>query len=348
MAGIPQKIPEIGSVDLELKSNPNYVPDNKMTTEDYFLLSRCDGVTSIKDIILMSGFNSDKCIEIFLKLKRAGALLVEGETENERKSDAKTEERKSESASLENPSADELLALNEKNDLIESEKIKILSFVRRLNGGTHYELLGISPTSSKSEIRKTYFRYSKEFHPDKKYGVQLGSFEKHLNDIFSSLNRAYQDLSTQKKRKRYDASLGINGENANQGQSKEDHAAQLYEQACNVELQGDLGEAMKLFRASLRLNKNSRRNKRAALCAIRAGELEMASVFAEDAKTLNPNDPSVFRVLADIARAKEQWQKAKELLIEALDIRTENDSLVTEIQSDVAMIEMKLKSTSEG
>ena len=346
MTGLPQKIPEIGSVDLELRPDPNFVPDSQMTTEDYFLLSRCDGVTSIKDIILMSGFNVDKCVEIFLKLRRAGALLVGDESAQESKPISKGEENKA--TKLEHPTAEEMLALNEACDLSESEKIRILSFGRRLESGTHYELLGVAPGASKSDIRKTYFKYSKEFHPDKKFGSKLGSFEKHLNDIFSSLNRAYQDLSTKKKRARYDASIGLHGNGGLQGQSKEDHALSLYEQACNVELQGQFDEAIKLFKASLKLKNDSRRSKRAALCSIRAGDLVTAKNFADGARALTPNDPAVLRVLADIASAKEEWQLAKDLLVQALDIRTENDSLVTEIQSDIALVETKLKSTSEG
>ncbi len=65
----------------------------------------------------------------------------------------------------------------------------------------YYKILGVSKNASKEEIKKTYRKLAHKNHPDK--GGDEAEFKK--------LNEAYQVLSDENKRKRYDAFGGSKG-----------------------------------------------------------------------------------------------------------------------------------------
>src|SRR5687768_9253969 len=80
MSEIPSEIPGFGSAQLAPRANPAFTPGGDITTEDYFVLSRCDGRASAREIILMVGLGNDRGCSIIAKLRRLGAVLLPGET----------------------------------------------------------------------------------------------------------------------------------------------------------------------------------------------------------------------------------------------------------------------------
>ncbi|CAF3701786.1 unnamed protein product [Rotaria sordida] len=60
-----------------------------------------------------------------------------------------------------------------------------------------YEILGLSRTASDKEIRQSYKRLAKYWHPDK-------NSESNAHDQFTKINAAYEILSDSKKRQQYD------------------------------------------------------------------------------------------------------------------------------------------------
>lgn len=61
----------------------------------------------------------------------------------------------------------------------------------------YYEVLGVSKTASKDEIKKAYRKLSKQYHPD--VNKEPGAAEK-----FKEITEAYEVLSDEKKRAQYD------------------------------------------------------------------------------------------------------------------------------------------------
>lgn len=59
----------------------------------------------------------------------------------------------------------------------------------------HYETLGVNKTASKDEIKKAFYKLAHKYHPDKKEGDEKK---------FKQVNEAYQVLSDDAKRARYD------------------------------------------------------------------------------------------------------------------------------------------------
>src|SRR5215468_1460361 len=62
----------------------------------------------------------------------------------------------------------------------------------------YYEVLGLSNTASEDEIKKSYRALARKFHPDVNPG------DKSAEAKFKEVQEAYDVLSDQEKRRRYD------------------------------------------------------------------------------------------------------------------------------------------------
>src|ERR1035437_9991348 len=71
----------------------------------------------------------------------------------------------------------------------------------------YYNILGVSKSASKDEIKKAFYKLAHKYHPDKKEGNEAK---------FKEVNEAYQVLSDDAKRSKYDQ-FGSGFENMNQG-----------------------------------------------------------------------------------------------------------------------------------
>ena len=65
----------------------------------------------------------------------------------------------------------------------------------------YYETSGVERTASDDEIKKAYRKIARQHHPD----LQTGDQQKKISEEkFKEVNEAYEDLSDQDKRQRYD------------------------------------------------------------------------------------------------------------------------------------------------
>lgn len=75
----------------------------------------------------------------------------------------------------------------------------------------YYKTLGVGKSASKDEIKKAFYKLAHKYHPDKKDGNEAK---------FKEVNEAYQVLSDDEKRSKYDQ-FGSGFENMNQGNSRQ-------------------------------------------------------------------------------------------------------------------------------
>jgi hypothetical protein len=66
--------------------------------------------------------------------------------------------------------------------------------------------------------------------------------------------------------------------------------------------------------------------------------------YAKKAQALAPRDPSAMRLLATAFRAADQLEDAEEVLVLAMAMRSENDTLTKELQTDLAEVRRLLSS----
>lgn len=77
---VPNELPDIGSTAQRLRQNPRFDPvASGVGPEEYFVWTRFDGATTLKDLILMTGFSTPKAVDIVRKLRTIGAILLPNE-----------------------------------------------------------------------------------------------------------------------------------------------------------------------------------------------------------------------------------------------------------------------------
>lgn len=359
MTGVPKEIPKLGPTTASPRLNPDFRPlaSANLTSEDYYVLSRIDGRTSLRDLVVMTGFAPDKAVAILIRLHQLGAFLVGTETPSlvrERLAAAASPPTASQAAAPtaaavastpETLSDAELTpaehdALAAELPLSEPERRRVLLMMRRVRARDYFGLLEVTPDTDKRALKRAYFKVSKEFHPDRYYGRQMGVFGPWLASIFETSTRAYETLSDPAARAEYDERGGQAASPATppRAQTKEEHAATLYEQACSHEVRGELTEALRLFGAVCRLDPQIRYIRRAAQCALAADELSSAHEYVNKAMQLAPKDPSIARLSADVYRAEGKLEDAEREILRALGMRSENDVLGAELQQDLAAV----------
>src|SRR5512135_789180 len=62
----------------------------------------------------------------------------------------------------------------------------------------YYEILGVAPNADKKAIQQTYRQLARKYHPDVNPG------DKEAEEKFKTINEAYQVLSNDEQRKKYD------------------------------------------------------------------------------------------------------------------------------------------------
>lgn len=77
------------------------------------------------------------------------------------------------------------------------------------DGGTHHQVLGINRRFTPDELKKSYRELAKKFHPDRH--SQLAAFDfqvkAELERVFIRIQQAYDVLSIEESRKKYEASI---------------------------------------------------------------------------------------------------------------------------------------------
>ena|GEM_PF-3145523 len=69
--------------------------------------------------------------------------------------------------------------------------------------GTFFDLLGVDRNTQTSDIKKSYFRLAKKFHPDTNPDFFKGEFRDIAEEIFTHIGGAYNTLVDQKAREEY-------------------------------------------------------------------------------------------------------------------------------------------------
>lgn len=170
------------------------------------------GAETVRFLSDLRRCTEDDPLDLDAKTLYAKALEAEGKT-----SDAYREYREALNLS---PNSPELLAGERRTfplvsstelETLESDQVDAREEESRLNElltqmekGTYYEILGVERETPIPEVRAAYFELAKKYHPDRyKNSRLLGAAQ----DIFILINEAYDVLTSEEKRKNYEARL---------------------------------------------------------------------------------------------------------------------------------------------
>jgi len=89
------------------------------------------------------------------------------------------------------------------------KRIEVEALHQVLDDLDYYRLLKLKPGAPIPLVEKSYSLQSKEFHPDRFFGVRDPKFMKMVTQIFKKLTEAYQVLKDPELKKMYDKKLGV-------------------------------------------------------------------------------------------------------------------------------------------
>ena len=162
----------------------------KLGAEEGFVLSRVDGRLTVAEICLLVPFDPDVTATILTQLARAGAVEIPG-SEIPEALPALTPEV---------PGTSVARTKLEGLDLTAEQARRIDEFFASLEARDAFELLEVTAAADKKEIKRAYFRLSKEFHPDRYFGKSIGPYRDRLSKIFQSVKAAFELLSDDARR----------------------------------------------------------------------------------------------------------------------------------------------------
>jgi DnaJ domain len=204
---IPELIPGLGLKDNRPRLNQGAdLTAHRLTPVEGFVLSRVDGSLTYQEICLISHLGTEATLDILRRLKREGLIVNPGDPlpapePAPRPTPVIGEpgprampERKSLLERLDDGSSVRADEVGSGTDLSPEVKIRIVRLHRRLKRIGPYEILGLGRDADKASIRRAYYMASKELHPDRHYGKDLGEFREKLGDIFARLTDAFQTL----------------------------------------------------------------------------------------------------------------------------------------------------------
>src|SRR5260370_802817 len=79
--------------------------------------------------------------------------------------------------------------------LAEEQVRRIDEFFGSLDRRDAFQLLEVPRGADDKAVKRAYFRLSKEFHPDRYYGKELGDYRLKLSKIFLAIKEAFELLS---------------------------------------------------------------------------------------------------------------------------------------------------------
>lgn len=211
------RVPRL-SPGVDIKSLP-------LKPAEAFLLSRIDGIVDERELGLITGLSGDSVETGVNRLLELGAVTVEPPlrisqvtpiglrpltppTTTSSKpppSQSHSYGRPVESAG--SPPLYDPAELDEAVELDQDRKRKILDLFYRLDEINYYELLGISEQAEKKQIKSAYYVLAPEFHPDKFFRKNLGSFKAKIEAVFARFTLAHDVLTSKEKRPEYDGYL---------------------------------------------------------------------------------------------------------------------------------------------
>ncbi len=195
-----------------------HVQSLSLSPPEAYVLSRVDALLDQHDLALVTGMTPDEVGVILDRLAQLGAVdLVDHTMPTEGQAapvvatgGAAPAGPAPGIAHLDFTAAPLLYDARELDEVIELEpdkKRRVLDVYYRLDELTYYELIGVGIDTEKKSLKTAYYAVAPEFHPDKFFRKQLGSYKSKIEAIFARITLAHDVLTVAKSRAEYDEYL---------------------------------------------------------------------------------------------------------------------------------------------
>jgi curved DNA-binding protein CbpA len=150
-----------------------------------FLLSRIDGSTPWAVLRQIGGLLPEEADLALESWVQTGLVLL----------DATSPTVPAPARACSAPAAPEPPAIDPALELEVEFQREILAFEARLAQASYHEILGVGKGSDERQIKRAYFRLSKQYHPDRYFRRRIGDHAARLDRIFKHIALAYELLS---------------------------------------------------------------------------------------------------------------------------------------------------------
>ena len=195
-----EEIAGLGAKTDRPRLNPTIdLTKHKLSPTEGFVLSRVDGRSSYDEICMMSSLGRDETLRILRHLQQARIILAPGQAgaADPAPASAGEKERQPARGPLERLDDGSPVAADEVADWPDASvelRTRIIRLHRRLRQLSAWELLGVDPDSDKATVKRAFAAASKELHPDRYFGKNLGSFKAKLAAIFARMSEAVREI----------------------------------------------------------------------------------------------------------------------------------------------------------
>jgi tetratricopeptide (TPR) repeat protein len=331
----------------------------KLSPEEYFMMSRVDGRTSLGQLIAIAGVPEGQAHTILRHLRKVGAIYFPGE-------DPKRPPAPDPQFADERPGPIEIdeSLLAEDVELTEAQKRIILTKHASLAGGSHFAVLEVPRDADKKRIRAARDRITKDFHPDRAlyFKKRLGSYRQLLAEITESAVQAHDILSDETRRTAYTlelaeaqaliksaasssppvaappsvASQPVDRTNETPAQ-KAKRALDLFNAAKVHEASGEVDRALREFKEVIALGPQgtmaTKVLKRAIEAFLKAQRLRDAEEYAKKLAELEPPDAEHLRLYAKVLLQLKKRAAARTSLEKAVRLDPGNPHIAAELRA---------------
>jgi len=199
---VPRTFQGLGPDSLVPTPKPSALAGLKLGAEEGFVLSRVDGKLTVGQICLLVPFDAEVTATILAQLARLGALDIPGAVLPAAPAAPVAPQPPANVAPTTSPPTAGP-SMIDGLDLTQEQARRIDEFFTSLATRDAFELLEIDRIADKKEIKRAYFKLSKELHPDRFFGKNIGPYRERLSKIFQSVKAAYELLSDDSRRTAY-------------------------------------------------------------------------------------------------------------------------------------------------
>jgi len=171
-----------------------------LSAPEAYLLSRVDSMLNEDDLALVTGMTPRQVAVALDRLALLGALELVAE--GARSTPHPATQVTSPGASHYDPAE-----LDEPVEIELEKKRRVLDLFYRLDELTYYQLLNVDTHADRKQVKSAYYALAPEFHPDKYFRKQLGSYKQKIEAVFGRITLAHDVLTVPERRSDYDAYL---------------------------------------------------------------------------------------------------------------------------------------------
>jgi curved DNA-binding protein CbpA len=194
-----------------------------LSPAEAFLLSRIDATMNERDLAMMTGLSPADVVAALDRLAQLGAIDLGAHASPAPASPRATvstpppppirvESPASARVVIETapnapPRLHDPAELDEVVELDAEKKRRILDLFYRLEDLTYYQVLGVEEQADKKRIKSAYYAMAPEFHPDRFFRKNLGSYKAKIEAVFNRVTIAHDVLTAKDRRAEYDEYL---------------------------------------------------------------------------------------------------------------------------------------------